>query len=146
LLCRLAWPGAPDLVEATKASIPTSYPFFRGKRATLVASEAGSDKGRVARVCVVGYRRAMKRINLDETADFIGNRPPKPAGVQLIRRHDQRRPMIDIEEGDVEAAEEQRRKAILDEKERSRAEYQAKAAASAPKPVKAKPQAKRKKT
>jgi hypothetical protein len=93
----------------------------------------------------------MKRVNLDEGADFIGNRPPKPAGVQLIRRHDQRRPMIDVEEGDVEAAaEEQRRKTILEEKERSRAEHQAKVAASAPaatpKAVKAKPQAKRKKT
>jgi len=92
----------------------------------------------------------MKRVNLDEGADFIGNRPPKPAGVQLIRRFDQRRPMIDIEEGDVEAAEEQRRRAILEEKERSRAEHQAKlealAPAPAPKPVKAKPQAKLKKT
>jgi hypothetical protein len=56
--------------------------------------------------------------------------------------------MIDIEEGDMEAAEEQRRKAILEEKERSRAEHQAKVAAAAPasKPLKAKPQAKRKKT
>jgi hypothetical protein len=90
----------------------------------------------------------MKRVNLDEGADFIGNRPPKPTGVQLIRRFDQRRPMIDIEEGDMEAAEEQRRKAILEEKERSRAEHQAKVAAAAPtsKPLKAKPQAKRKKT
>jgi hypothetical protein len=91
----------------------------------------------------------MKRVNLDPNADFIGNRPPKPEGVQLIRRHDQRRPMIDIEEGDVEAAEEQRRKAILEAKERSRAEHQAKLAAAAtapaPKPVKAKPPAKHKK-
>jgi hypothetical protein len=92
----------------------------------------------------------MKRVNLDETADFIGNRPPKPVGVQLIRRFDQRRPMIDVEEGDVEAAEEQRRKAILEEKERSPAEHEAKVAALATAPaskeVKAKPQAKRKKT
>ena len=43
----------------------------------------------------------MKRVNLDPNAAFIGNRPPKPEGVQLIRRHDQRRPMIDIEGGDV---------------------------------------------
>jgi hypothetical protein len=77
----------------------------------------------------------MKRVNLEDGADFIGNRPPKPAGVQLIRRFDQRRPMIDIEEGEVEAEEEQRRKAILEEKERSRAEHQAKVAAAAPAPA-----------
>jgi hypothetical protein len=85
----------------------------------------------------------MKRVYLDPNADYVGNRPPKPKGVQLIRRHDQRRPMISIEEeepGDEEAAEESRRQAILEEKETSRAAHQAKleAAAKAPAPGKAK--------
>jgi hypothetical protein len=54
--------------------------------------------------------------------------------------------MIDSEEGDVEAAEEQRRKAILEEKERSRAEHQAKVAAAATAPAQKPVKAKRKKT
>jgi hypothetical protein len=64
--------------------------------------------------------------------------------------------LIDIEDGGTprgteEAAEESRRQAILEERERSIAEHEAKAkleaAALAPKkPVKAKPPAKRKKT
>jgi hypothetical protein len=39
----------------------------------------------------------MKRANLEPNADFIGNQSPKPAGVQLIRRFDQRRPMVDLD-------------------------------------------------
>jgi hypothetical protein len=93
----------------------------------------------------------MKRVNLDPDADYVGNRPLKLKGVQLIRRHDQRRPMIDIGDGDTprgaeEAAEESRRQAILEERERSRAKHEAKAKQEAatktktpaPKPGKAK--------
>jgi hypothetical protein len=93
----------------------------------------------------------MKRVNLDPNADFVGDRPPKPVDAKAIRKFSQRRPLIDIEDGDTlrgaeEAVEESRRQAILAEKERSRAEHQAKLKASAaPKPGKAKPPAKRKK-
>jgi hypothetical protein len=94
----------------------------------------------------------MKRVNLDPNADFVGNRPPKPVDAKAIRKFSQRRPLIDIEDGDTprgaeEAVEESRRQAILAEKERSRAEHQMKleAPALAPKPVKAKPPAKRNK-
>jgi hypothetical protein len=81
-------------------------------------------------------RRAMNGLPMS-------NPPP------LIRRHDQRSPMIDLDAMDEEAAElERTRKAQLEEKERSsRAEHEAKVKqeASAPAPVKAKP-VKRKKT
>jgi hypothetical protein len=96
----------------------------------------------------------MKRVNLDPDADYVGNRPAKPVDANAIRKFSQRRPLIDIEDGDTprgteEAAEERRRQAILEEKERSRAEHQAKAkleaSAPAPKPGKAKPAAERKK-
>ena len=91
----------------------------------------------------------MKRANLDPNADFVGNRPPKPVDAKAIRKFSQRRPLIDIEDGDTprgaeEAVEESRRQAILAEKERSRAEHH-QVEASAPAPVKAKP-VKRKKT
>lgn len=89
----------------------------------------------------------MKRLHLDPDADFVGNRPPKPVDAQAIRKFSQRRPLIDIGDGDTprgaeEAAEESRRQAFLAEKERSRAEHQAKleeAAATAPVKGKAKP-------
>jgi hypothetical protein len=63
----------------------------------------------------------------------MSNPPP------LIRRHDQRNPMIDLEAADEAAELEIARKAQIEEKERSRAEH-AKLAASepAPKPGKAK--------
>ena len=55
----------------------------------------------------------MKRVNLDPNADFVGNRPPKPVNAQAIRKFSQRRPLIDIGDGDAprgaeEAAEESR--------------------------------------
>ena len=96
----------------------------------------------------------MKRVNLDPDADFVGNRPPKPVDAKAIRKFSQQRPLIDIEDGDTlrgaqEDAEESRRQAVLAEKERSRAQHQAKAkpeaAPRAPKPVKAKLAAQRKK-
>jgi hypothetical protein len=94
----------------------------------------------------------MKRVHLDPDADYVGNRPPKPVDAKAIRKFSQRRPLIDIEDGDTlrgaeEAVEESRRQAILAEKERSRAEHQAKleASAAARKPGKTKPPAKGKK-
>jgi hypothetical protein len=68
----------------------------------------------------------------------MSNPPP------LIRRHDQRSPMLDLDAMDEEAAAlELARKAQLEEKERSRSEHHAKLEASAlalaPVPVKAKP-------
>jgi hypothetical protein len=65
----------------------------------------------------------------------MSNPPP------LIRRHDQRNPMIDLEAADEAAELEIARKAQIEEKERSRAEHQMKleASAPAPKPGKAKP-------
>jgi hypothetical protein len=80
----------------------------------------------------------MRRVNLDPNAPYVGNRPLKPEGIQLIRRHDQRNPMLDLDAADDEAAElEIARKAQIAEKERSRAEHQAaleEASAPAPKP------------
>jgi hypothetical protein len=64
----------------------------------------------------------------------MSNPPP------LIRRHDQRSPMLDLDAMDEEAAElERTRTAQIEAKEKSRAEHQAKLEASAPAPVKAKP-------
>ena len=78
-------------------------------------------------------RRAMNGLPMD-------NPPP------LIRRHDQRSPMIDLDAADEAAELELARKAQLEEKERSRAEHQAaQASAPLPVPVKAKLPAKRKK-
>jgi hypothetical protein len=72
-------------------------------------------------------RRAMNGLSMS-------NPPP------LIRRHDQRNPMIDLDAMDEEAAElERTRTAQIVAKEKSRAEHQAKLEASAPVPVKAKP-------
>jgi hypothetical protein len=62
----------------------------------------------------------------------MSNPPP------LIRRHDQRNPMLDLDAMDEAAELEIARKAQLEEKERSRAEHQAEAS-PAPAPVKAKP-------
>jgi|SRR6516165_9170289 hypothetical protein len=59
----------------------------------------------------------MRRVNLEANADFIGNRPLKTPGVQLIRRHNQRRPMIDLEALDEAAGDKERHKAILEQKE-----------------------------
>jgi hypothetical protein len=55
----------------------------------------------------------MKRVNLDPNADFVGNRPPKLVDAKAIRKFSQRRPLIDIEDGDTprgaeEAVEESR--------------------------------------
>jgi hypothetical protein len=63
----------------------------------------------------------------------MSNPPP------LIRRHDQRSPMIDLDAMDEEAELEHARKAQLEERELARAAHQAKleAAAAAPVPVKA---------
>jgi len=68
----------------------------------------------------------MKRVNLDPNEPYVGNRPLKLEGVQLIRRHDQRRPMIDLAEADKLAELELARRSAIEEKERSRAEHQAK--------------------
>jgi hypothetical protein len=86
----------------------------------------------------------VKRVNLDPDADYVGNRPLKPVDAKAIRKFSQRRPLIDIEDGDTprgaeEAAEESRRQAILEERGRSRAEHETKAKQeAAPKPGKAK--------
>jgi hypothetical protein len=76
------------------------------------------------------------------------NGMPMDAPRSLIRKSSERNPMIDLDAADEAAELEIARKAQLAEKERSRAEHQAKLEASPPLPVpvKAKPPAKRKKT
>jgi hypothetical protein len=73
-------------------------------------------------------RRAMNGLPMS-------NPPP------LIRRHDQRNPMFDLEAADEAAELELARKAQLEAKEKSRLEHGQKLEASvpAPKPGKAKP-------
>ena len=73
------------------------------------------------------------------------NGMPMDAPRPLIRKNSERKPMIDLEAADEAAELELARKAQLEEKEKSRAEYQAKLEASAPalKLVKAKPKRKK---
>lgn len=79
--------------------------------------------------------------------EWQGNRVPRPVGVSFIRKQSERRPFSDLDAWDEEIAEQQRQKAALEAKEKSRAEHEAKQAESAvvapPEPVK--PQARRKK-
>jgi hypothetical protein len=81
-------------------------------------------------------KKLMKSVNLIPNADFVGNRPPKPVDAKAIRKFSQRRPLIDIRDGDTprgaeEVVEESRRQAILAEKERSLSRASDEAAASA---------------